>query len=286
VFGGGGFPHPPPPPPTALAGQTTAPGLALDVSSMDAVTAYDREARTCSVQPGAIQAELNARVEPNGLLFGADTSTSDVATLGGMIANNSAGMRSLVYGTTARQVRGLRCVLSDGEVVERARSRARRRSGARGEDAEARLLRCALELGDRHGDEIRRRYPHMVRRVSGWLDALVDPGTLDLTRLVCGSEGTLAVVTRTDLRLHPLPDQRRVGWFDRARRRRPTTSPRKPAGVRAALRAVGPAGHRLDRRSTTALGHLQQDQRAAGTRPGADCRSVLPSLARRRGRRP
>ena len=200
---------------TALAGQATAPGLALDLSPMDAVTAYDREARTCSVQPGAIQAELNARVEPDGLLFGADTSTSDVATLGGMIANNSAGMRSLVYGTTADQVRGLRCVLS-GEVVElRPLPRAEAQRRARGEDAEARLLRCALELGDRHGDEIRRRYPHMVRRVSGYgLDALVDPGTLDLTRLVCGSEGTLAVVTRADLRLHPLPDQRRVATLE------------------------------------------------------------------------
>jgi FAD/FMN-containing dehydrogenase/Fe-S oxidoreductase len=197
---------------TALAGQATAPGLALDVSRMDRVVAYDPEARTCSVQPGAIQAELNARVQADGLVFGADTSTADVATLGGMIANNSAGMRSLVYGTTADQVRGLRCVLASGEVVElRPLSRTEAQRRARGEGAEARLLRCALELADRHGDEIRRRYPRMVRRVSGYgLDALVDPEVLDLTKLVCGSEGTLSVITRADLRLHPLPARRRV----------------------------------------------------------------------------
>ncbi|HEX3317456.1 MAG TPA: FAD-binding and (Fe-S)-binding domain-containing protein, partial [Solirubrobacteraceae bacterium] len=201
---------------TALAGQATAPGLALDLSRLDAVVAYDPAAQTCSVQPGAIQAELNAHVEPDGLVFGADTSTSDVATLGGMIGNNSAGMRSLVYGTTADQVVGLRCVLSGGDVVElRPLARAEAQRRARGEDAEARLLRCALELGERHGDEIRRRYPHMVRRVSGYgLDALVDPDVLDLTRLVCGSEGTLAVVTRADLRLHPLPELRRVATLE------------------------------------------------------------------------
>ena len=201
---------------TALAGQATAPGLALDVSPLDRVVAYDPEGRTCSVQPGAIQAELNARVEPDGLVFGADTSTSDVATIGGMVANDSAGMRSLVYGTTADQVRGLRCVLAGGEPVElRPLTRAEAQRRARGEHAEAALLRSALELGERHGDEIRRRYPHMVRRVSGYgLDALVDPEMLDLTKLVCGSEGTLAVVTRADLRLHPLPARRRVATFE------------------------------------------------------------------------
>ena len=63
-----------------------------------------------------MQGELNAMVEPHGLVFGADTSTSDVATLGGMVGNNSAGMRSLVYGMTSDQVIGLRCVLASGET--------------------------------------------------------------------------------------------------------------------------------------------------------------------------
>ena len=89
-------------------------------------------------QPGAIQGELNARVAPDALVFGADTSTSDVATLGGMVGNNSAGMRSLVYGTTADQVVGLRCVLAGGETVElRPLPRAEAERRARGEDAEA-----------------------------------------------------------------------------------------------------------------------------------------------------
>jgi FAD/FMN-containing dehydrogenase/Fe-S oxidoreductase len=194
---------------TSLAGQTTAPGLALDVSQMKGVD-LDLDGRRCVVEPGVVQGELNALAKPRGLVFGADTSTSDVATLGGMIGNNSAGMRSIVYGTTADQILGLRCVLSSGEIVTLRpleHAEARRRAGGQG--AEARLLRGALEIGERYGVEIRRRYPRLIRRVSGYgLDGLVDDNTLDLTRLVCGSEGTLAIVTRAELRLHDLPPAR------------------------------------------------------------------------------
>src|SRR5918997_327245 len=202
---------------TSLAGQATAPGLTLDTTLMQEVSEIDLENGSCSVEPGVIQGELNALVEPHGLVFGADTSTSDVATLGGMIGNNSAGMRSLVFGTTADQILSLRCVLASGEAVEirpLPRDEAERRAGGGG--PEARLLRNALRVGERHREEIRRRYPKLIRRVSGYgLDALVGPDALDLTRLVCGSEGTLAVVTRAELRLQRLPPERDAG---RARR--------------------------------------------------------------------
>src|SRR3712207_6398715 len=132
-----------------------------------------------------------------------------------MVGNNSAGMRSLVFGTTADQVLGLRCVLADGETVELRplrRDEAIRRP--RHADVQARLLRGALEIGNRYGDEIKRRFPRMIRRVSGYgLDALVGEN-LDLTRLVCGSEGTLAVVTRAEFRLHQLPEARVLASFE------------------------------------------------------------------------
>jgi FAD/FMN-containing dehydrogenase/Fe-S oxidoreductase len=201
---------------TSLAGQATAPGLTLDTSLMQQVFEVDLENERCSVEPGVIQGELNELVEQHGLVFGADTSTSDVATLGGMLGNNSAGMRSLYYGTTADQIISLRCVLASGETVEiqpLSRAEAERRS--RGSEPEARLLKNALEIGQRYGDEIKRRYPKLIRRVSGYgLDALVGTETVDLTRLVCGSEGTLAVVTRAELRLQHLPPERALASFE------------------------------------------------------------------------
>ena len=176
----------------------------------------DIENRRCTVEPGLVQGELNAMVEPHGLVFGADTSTSDVATLGGMVGNNSAGMRSLVYGTTGDQILSLRCVLASGEIVELRplhREEARRRASHA--DAEARLLRGAMEIGERYGTEIKRRYPDMIRRASGYgLDALVDPETLDLTSLICGSEGTLALVTQAGFRLQALPEVRALASFE------------------------------------------------------------------------
>ncbi|MDP9454249.1 MAG: oxidoreductase [Actinobacteria bacterium] len=200
---------------TSLAGQATAPGLMLDTSEMQDILEIDLDGRWCSVEPGVIQGELNARVEPHGLVFGADTSTSDVATLGGMVGNNSAGMRSLVFGTTADQILSLRCVLASGEIVDlRPMPRAEAERRARGGDAMARLLRNALEVGEKYREEIRRRYPKLIRRVSGYgLDSLLDPDTVDLTRLVCGSEGTLAVMTRADFRLQGLPPARALASF-------------------------------------------------------------------------
>jgi FAD/FMN-containing dehydrogenase/Fe-S oxidoreductase len=201
---------------TSLAGQATAPGLALDVSEMRRALEIDLEGRRCVVEPGLVQGELNAMVESHGLVFGADTSTSDVATLGGMVGNNSAGMRSIVYGMTSDQVLRLRCVLPSGETVELGPLRKEEaRMRARHADALARLLRGAMEIGDRYNGEIKRRFPKMIRRVSGYgLDALVDPETLDLTRLICGSEGTLAVVTRAEFRLQPLPESRALASFE------------------------------------------------------------------------
>ena len=126
---------------TSLAGQTAGQGIVLDTSRhMDAIGEVDLEARRVRVGPGVVQEDLNRAVARHGLGFGPDTSTSNRATLGGMIGNNSSGSHSIVYGTTIDHVHELEVVLADGStarfgpVDEAERARRARGRHARGGD--------------------------------------------------------------------------------------------------------------------------------------------------------
>src|SRR3990167_823711 len=100
---------------TALAGQTVGHAIVLDFSKyMNRVLEGNQEELWCRVEPGLVQDELNAHVRPMGLLFGPDTSTSNRATIGGMIGNNSAGAHSIAYGLTVEHVIELTALLADG----------------------------------------------------------------------------------------------------------------------------------------------------------------------------
>src|SRR4051812_4104056 len=101
---------------TSLAGQAAGGrGLVLDCSRyMNAISEFDADARRVRVEPGVVQEDLNRAAERFGLGFGPDTSTSNRATLGGMIGNNSSGSESIVHGTTVDHVLELEVVLADG----------------------------------------------------------------------------------------------------------------------------------------------------------------------------
>src|ERR1700741_3270486 len=100
---------------TSLAGQTVGHAIVLDFSKyMQIVLEVNKEELWCRVQPGLVQDELNAHVRHMGLQFGPDTSTSNRATIGGMIGNNSAGAHSVKYGSTIDHIEALDVVLSDG----------------------------------------------------------------------------------------------------------------------------------------------------------------------------
>ena len=99
---------------TSLAGQAVGRAVVMDFSRhMDRILAIDAEARRARVQPGVVQEQLNLAAARHGLMFGPDTSTSNRATLGGMIGNNSAGSHSVRYGMTVDHVLSLDVVLSD-----------------------------------------------------------------------------------------------------------------------------------------------------------------------------
>jgi FAD/FMN-containing dehydrogenase/Fe-S oxidoreductase len=193
---------------TSLAGQTVNRAVVVDFSKfMNRILEVDREALTCRVQPGLVQDELNAHVQPMGLLFGPDTSTSNRATIGGMCGNNSAGSHSIAYGKTIDHVIELRCLLADGsEVVLRDLSPAELEQKGRRDGLEGQIYREVRRLVAGHADEIRARYPRIMRRVSGYnLDELVARDGREqpcgLQRLAVGSEGTLVVVVEMTVRL-------------------------------------------------------------------------------------
>ena len=103
---------------TSLSGQTIGPAIIIDFSKyLNRIGIVDRDAMTVRVEPGVVLDQLNAHLKPLGLMFGPDVSTSDRATIGGMIGNNSAGARSLRYGKTVDHVRSIDAVLADGTAA-------------------------------------------------------------------------------------------------------------------------------------------------------------------------
>ncbi len=194
---------------TSLAGQTVGPGLVLDLSRhLHQIVELDAEARTARVQPGVVQDELNRAAAPHGLMFGPDTSTSNRATLGGMIGNNSAGSGSVRHGMTIDHVRELDVVLSDASTAHFAPvDESERTSRAWMDSLEGRLYRELPELISSHENAIATGFPPYWRRAGGYrLDRLANQATpFDLAKFVVGSEGTLVVATEALVDLVPKP---------------------------------------------------------------------------------
>ena len=189
---------------TSLTGQAVNRAIVLDFSPhMNALLEVNEEEGWARVQPGLVQDELNDLVRPRGLLFGPDTSTSNRATLGGMLGNNSGGAHSIAYGLTIDHVLELTVLLADGtETVLKALGPEALRAKCAQPGLEGQIYREALRLGREHADEIRARYPTHWRRVAGYnLNELIADRPLDLARVVVGSEGTLLTIVEAKVRL-------------------------------------------------------------------------------------
>ncbi|MEU6641528.1 FAD-linked oxidase C-terminal domain-containing protein [Saccharomonospora sp. NPDC046836] len=193
---------------TSLAGQTVGAGLVLDMSRhLNNIVELDPEARTARVQVGVVQDQLNQAAAPHGLMFGPDTSTSNRATLGGMIGNNSAGSGSVRYGMTIDHVRELDVVLSDASTAHFAPvSSARLPHVAAAATLEGALYRELPALVKDNRDAIERGFPEFWRRATGYrLDRLAGAAPFDLAKFVVGAEGTLVVATSALVDLVPKP---------------------------------------------------------------------------------
>ena len=198
---------------TSLSGQSVGAGVVIDTSKhLHRILDLDAKGRRVRVEPGVVLDRLNRHLAPSGLTFGPDVSTLDRATMGGMIANNSAGSRSVKYGTTAMHLLATQVVLSDGTFATlEPKAPGQLATLLRKAGVEGDAYRTAQQIAVECADEIRARFPDLLRKVSGYaLDSLLAQGPLNLAKLIAGSEGTLALVASADLNVEPLPTARGI----------------------------------------------------------------------------
>jgi FAD/FMN-containing dehydrogenase/Fe-S oxidoreductase len=193
---------------TSLPGQCVNEALVVDYSpTCRSLLEVAADGAWCRVEPGIVLDDLNRLLTPRGVFFAPDPATAAQCAIGGCIGNNAAGARSIRYGRTSENVLELKVCLADGRVTTLGR-------GAGRHDAVAlELARQTAALVQQHGGAIRERFPNTSRRNAGYaldlvlqqLQAGVGSEDLDLTGLLCGSEGTLGITLEAKLKLHPLP---------------------------------------------------------------------------------
>lgn len=210
---------------TSLAGQSVGEAVVLDMSKyMNALLEVNVEAHWARVQPGIVLDELNHRLKPHGLMYAPDVATSSRANVGGTIGNNSAGSHSLIYGKTIDHVMSLDLVLANAdEITASPLALTELASKQQGESLEANVYRELCRICADNADEIRKRYPRILRRVAGYnLDEFVpNAGSKEVTpyrrdgcdaehpfslaKILVGSEGTLATTVEATINLVPIP---------------------------------------------------------------------------------
>lgn len=204
---------------TSLAGQCVGDGIVVDVSKyFTKIIAFDEHLKTITVQPGIIRDELNLFLKPFGLFFSPDTSTTNRCMIGGMVGNNSSGTTSIKYGVTRDKVLALKTILSDGsEVTFEALTNEEFQLKKRGSTLESAIYTTIYnELSNPEiQQEIEKEFPKVAihRRNTGYaVDELLKSSIfsdseekVNIAKLLCGSEGTLAFTTEITLQLDNLP---------------------------------------------------------------------------------
>ena len=204
---------------SSLAGQAVGESLVIDFTRhLNRVLEVDADAQRVRVQPGIVLDQLNLHLRPMGLQFGPDPASSNRAAMGGIVSNNSTGSHSICYGMTADHVLAMNVMLSDGSaahfgpVEAHELARHRDRSGLEGA-----IYRHIFDLtqDEANREVIRAGTPRHWRRCGGYnLDRFIDGGVsfkvpqdprFNLAKLVCGAEGTLAVMADITLNLVPVP---------------------------------------------------------------------------------
>ncbi len=196
---------------TSLAGQCCNAAIILDFSKyMAKILEIDPDRRIARVEPGVVLDDLRAAAEKHHLTFGPDPATHDRCTLGGMIGNNSCGVHSIMAGKTDDNIEALEILTYDGQRLhvgatsEEDFARIQSEGGRR-----AQIYSRLKQIADRYGDQVRRQFPNIPRRVSGYnLNHLLPENGFHVARALVGSEGTCATILEATCRLVASPPAR------------------------------------------------------------------------------
>jgi len=200
---------------TSLAGQCVGDGIVVDVAKhFTNIIAFDEQAKTIKLQPGIVRDSLNVYLKPFGLFFGPNTSTSNRCMIGGMVGNNSSGSTSIRYGVTRDKVLAIDAILSDGffatfkEISSAEFIKKTKENTQEGFIYKSIFEELSLEANQL---EIKREFPKEAihRRCTGYaVDEFLKSDlfggkspTINVAKLLAGSEGTLAFSTAITVQL-------------------------------------------------------------------------------------
>jgi anaerobic glycerol-3-phosphate dehydrogenase C subunit len=200
---------------TSRTGNELGNGLIIDFSKyLNKIVEFNEDERWVRVEPGIVLSQLNSFLQPYNLYFPIDPSTKDAATLGGMIANNSSGPHAVKYGTTRSHVKALELILANGELVRTGKKPVVTDAPV---SLEEHLYHHIPEILKNYSSFLEPERPFTTKNSCGYhVWDLVEDDSIDLTALLVGSEGTLALVSEATLQLSPLPEKALSGfvYFD------------------------------------------------------------------------
>jgi FAD/FMN-containing dehydrogenase/Fe-S oxidoreductase len=202
---------------TSLAGQCCNVAVILDFSKhMNRILEIDPARRIARVQPGVILDHLRAAAEKHHLTFAPDPATHNRCTLGGMIGNNSCGVHSVMAGKTDDNIDALEVLTYDGLRLKVGENFIQGHGGAdapvragSASDRANQIHTSLKQIADRYGDLVRRKFPNIPRRVSGYnLNWLLPENNFHVARALVGSEGTCVTILEATCRLVESPRER------------------------------------------------------------------------------
>jgi FAD/FMN-containing dehydrogenase len=194
---------------TGTNGQSLCDGIMVDVSKyMNRILEINVEEKWARVEAGVVKDQLGAAIAPHGLFFAPELSTSNRATVGGMINTDASGQGSCAYGKTRDHVLELSTVFLGGELFTSSPiNRDEMRSHSAKEGLVASAHRLLSDIQDAHGELIESTFPKLNRCLTGYdlAHIFTANGDFDLNSILCGSEGTLGFIVEAKLNLLEIP---------------------------------------------------------------------------------